>query len=170
MKDDAAATVRRVIGSLNHLEPTTARYLAGLAFILIRVADADSRILPDERQRIEAILTQYAHLPEEQAVLATEIARHRVDIADPGSAYQVSRELRAVSSSEQRRGMLRYLFAVAMADGNISASERTAIRQIASELGFCQDEVASVSSKVVNGADRRPSTVAPRGPATSLPS
>ncbi len=151
LQADAAATVRRVISNLNHLEPETARYLAGLAFILTRVADADERILPDETRRIEAILNQYTSLNEDQAVLMTEIARHQVDMADSADAYQVSRELRAATSQEQRRSMLCSLFTVALADGNLSAVERTAITQIASELGFHREEVELTQSQLAPG-------------------
>jgi uncharacterized tellurite resistance protein B-like protein len=143
----AAATVRRVIEQLEALEPATARHLAGLAFILTRVADADDNIQPEETVRIESILNTYASLSEEEAVLVTEIARHRRQLADCGCAYGVSRELRTHSSLEQRRTMLRYLFAVATADGRISSQERTAIVQIASELGFSRLEVESAQSQ-----------------------
>jgi uncharacterized tellurite resistance protein B-like protein len=147
----AAQTVRRVVQRLQELEPSTARYLAGLAFILTRVADADDSILPEETRRIEAILNEYANLPEAQAVLVTEIARHQQQVADCGCTYRVSRELRQAASFEQRRSLLRYLFAVALADGCITRRERTAIAQIASELGFEPDEVESAQVNLSPG-------------------
>jgi len=145
---DAAAVVRRVVAQLDRLEPTTARYLAGLAFILTRVADADHIIGTEETRRIEEILNEYANLPEAEAVLVAEIARQRQHYADCACSYEVSRELRASATAQQRRSMLRYIFAVAMADGTLSANERTAILQIASELGFDRDEVAAVQASL----------------------
>jgi uncharacterized tellurite resistance protein B-like protein len=144
----AATTVRRVIEQLEALEPATARHLAGLAFILTRVADADDSIQPEETRRIEAILNTYANLSEEEAVLVAEIARHRRQLADCGCSYEVSRELRSQASVEQRRTMLRYLFAVATADGRISSHERSAIVQIASELGFSHEELVAAQTQV----------------------
>jgi len=147
----AAAVVRRVVEQLDRLEPSTARYLAGLAFILTRVADADHNISCEETRRIEKILNEYANLPEAEAVLVAEIARQRQQYADCARSYEVSRELRASATAQQRRGLLRYIFAVAVADGTLSAEERTAILQIASELGFDRDEVALAQSSLDNG-------------------
>ncbi len=140
----AADTVRMVVRQLEKLEPQTARYLAGLAFILTRVADADQQICGEETQRIEGILREYACLPEEQAVLMAEIAKHRTRSADCASSYGVSRELRRLADNRQRSGLLGCLFAVALADGRVTASERAAIRQIAAELGFSGSEVDAV--------------------------
>ncbi len=147
----AANTVRRVVRQLEKLEPQTARYLAGLAFILTRVADSDQQICDQETQRIEGILREYACLPEEQAVLMAEIAKHRTRSADCASAYGVSRELRRLADNQQRSGLLGCLFAVALADGRVTADEKAAIRLIAAELGFSGSEVdAVIANKTVS--------------------
>lgn len=148
---DAATVVRRVVAQLERLEPSTARHLAGLAFILTRVADADHDISAEETQRIEEILNEYASLPEEQAVLVAEIARQRQRYADTACSYEVSRQVRAAATTEQRQSLLRYIFAVAIADGSLTSDERVAILQIASELGFDRAEVEAAQSRITGG-------------------
>jgi len=138
---EAARVVRSVVDRLEMLDPTTGRYLSGLAFVLIRVADADNDIRPEETARIEQLLRETVGLPEDQLVLVVEIAKHRTRLADCACAYSVSRDLRHQLDSEQRDGLLRWFVAVAEADGRVSRREWREIRQIAAELGFAHDEV-----------------------------
>jgi uncharacterized tellurite resistance protein B-like protein len=75
------------------------------------------------------------------AVLVVEIARHRAQLADCGSAYGESRRLRDCLDSDRRRRILDSLEAVAEADGHTCSIERAEIRQIAHELGFTSLEL-----------------------------
>jgi len=144
-----ATTLRQVVHQLSQLEPATARYLAGLAFVLMRVADADNEIDPAETRRIESILNQHVAVPEEQAVLVAEVARHRQQWTDCADAYQVSKQLRGTAPRHQRQALLHSLFAVALADGTISAREKQVIHQIAVELGFCSSDVTATHEQVL---------------------
>jgi uncharacterized tellurite resistance protein B-like protein len=133
-------TVRRIVAELDELDPARARYLAAFAYVLSRVAIADSTITEVETDRILEIVRRTGHLSEEQAVLVVEIAKRYVRLFGGTENFLVTREFRDVASEEQRRDMLDCLFAVSAADDDVTGSEEQQIWQIASELGFPHDE------------------------------
>jgi uncharacterized tellurite resistance protein B-like protein len=138
---DSSAVVRHAVRSLNRLDPETAEFLAALSFVLIRVARADGRVCCDERDRMEKILVEHAKIPPEHAVLVTEIACHRAQLADCGSAYGISRNLRSRLDTSRRESIVSLLAAVARADGRFTRLEHREIAQIAGELGFHSHEL-----------------------------
>lgn len=137
-------TVRHILRELDRLDPSTARYLAALAFILSRVADADHDICEAEVRRIEAILGEEGRLPDEQTMLVAEIAKHRLELADCWVQYRESRDLRPLLDEERRARLLRRLYAVAEADGKLAPEEIGEIRQIAAELGFAGSDLPTL--------------------------
>ena len=134
--NESPAALRGAIDRLHALEPGTAHYLKGLAFILMRVADADDGVCEPETRCMEQILADHVDLTENQAMLVVEIARHRLHMADAGCAYEVSRSLRHSVAAHTRVKLIDFLEAVAAADGETSPFERASIRQIGWELGF----------------------------------
>ncbi len=137
---EPVVVVRETVDTLNSLDRETANHLNALAFVLIRVARADGRICGDERLSMEAILIENARISPEHAVLVTEIACHRAQLTDCGSAYAISRELRNRLDPEQRASILGLLTAVADADGCFCTFERSEIVQIAGELWISPGE------------------------------
>jgi len=133
---EPSSVVRNAVQSLNRLDRETADFLSALSFVLMRVAWADGTVCCDERLRMEEILVEHAGLAPEHAVLVTEIASHRTQIADCGSAYWISRRLRADLDADRRRAIVRLLAAVADADGCSRTVERREIEQIAREIGI----------------------------------
>lgn len=133
-------TVRRIVGELEALDRDTARYLAAFAYILSRVANADLDISRDETRRMEQIVHDLGHLPEEQAVLVVEIAKSQNRLFGGTENYLVTREFKHLATPEQRQELLDCLFAVSAADESISIAEEEEIRRIASELGFAHKE------------------------------
>jgi len=136
-----AMVVRQAIEALNSLEAETADHLSALSFVLIRVARADGRVCNDERHEMEEILIEHARVPAEHAVLVTEIACHRAQLADCGCAYAISRGLRSRLDAAQRESIAALLTAVAEADGCFCSLERHEVAQIAGELGIDPAEV-----------------------------
>ena len=61
---------------LKSLEPARARSLAGFAYVLNRVAHADSNISLAEKAAIRKIVRKLRHLSEKQAPLVLEIAQN----------------------------------------------------------------------------------------------
>ena len=136
-------TVKRIVNELEALEPARARFLAAFAYVLSRVAHADSHISEDETEKMHEIVKKLGHLPEAQAVLVVEIAKAQTRLFGGTENYLVTREFREIATGEQRLELLDCLFAVAAAEGGISTAEESQSGQIAKELGFTQPEYAS---------------------------
>jgi uncharacterized tellurite resistance protein B-like protein len=133
-------TVRRIMSELDRLEPSVARYLAAFAYVLGRVANADSEITRAETDRMVAFVETAGRLPAEQALLVVEIAKRQNRLFGGTENFLVTRELREVVTEDQRRQMLDCLFAVAAADDVVSGVEEDEVRRISIELGFEHQE------------------------------
>ncbi len=59
----------------------------------------------------------------------------------------MARELRRLASRDERRELLRCMFAVSAADESISGAEEKQLRQIAEELGFSHREYVEVRAE-----------------------
>ena len=136
-------TVRRIVRKLEALEPPRARFLAAFAYILSRVACADSHVSHNETATMREIVQKLGHLPKRQTALVVEIADSQARLFGGTEDYLVTREFRQVATDKQRLELLDCLFAVAAADGAISTIEESRTGQIAKELGFTQPEYAS---------------------------
>lgn len=141
------ATVRRIVGQLEALPPDRAAFIAGFAYILARVANADLDISDAEAAEIEQLVMAQGGLSEAEAVLVVGIARTQARLEGATEDYLVTRRFREISTPEQRQQVLACLFAVAIAgDETISAEENAEIRQISDELGFTMAELNAVRS------------------------
>ena len=136
-------TVRRIVDELEALEPARARFLAAFAYVLSRVAHADSHISDQETESMREVVQKLGHLPEAQAMLVVEIAKSQARLFGGTENYLVTREFREIATAEQRLELLDCIFAVAASDGSISTIEESQAGQIAKELGFTQPEYAS---------------------------
>ena len=132
----SAPSVRRAVRDLRALDADTAEYLNALAFVLMRVAEADLTVCDDETRCMEEILVEHAGISADQAVLVVEIARHRCRIADCGTSYGVSKGLRPTIDPRRESLLASFLSAVAGADGEMLPEEKKAISQISAELGL----------------------------------
>jgi uncharacterized tellurite resistance protein B-like protein len=143
---DAAetATVRRIVAQLEALEPEERRYLAGFAYVLSRAAHADLQIDESETGLMEELLVRIGGLPEAQAVLAVEIAKHQTQLYGGTEDYLVTREFAASATEEQRLALMESCFAVVASDHRISAEEYAEMTQIATELGLNQAQLNTI--------------------------
>jgi uncharacterized tellurite resistance protein B-like protein len=137
-------TVRRIVGELDKLDPDRARYLAAFAYVLSRVAGADSEFSDAETATMTELVSRAGRLPEPQAIVVVEIARHQNRLFGGTENFLVTREFREVASDAQRREVLHCLFAVAAADDAVTLEEEAQIWQIASELGIAHEEYIEV--------------------------
>jgi uncharacterized tellurite resistance protein B-like protein len=119
---------------LEHLEPDRARYVAGFAYLLGRVAGADSHVSADETALMKRLVMKEAGLSdgEAEAVVRLALDDHRRF----GGTHNliVARELAAVTTPGQRLGILRCLFAISAADASVQVVEDNEIRGITREL------------------------------------
>jgi uncharacterized tellurite resistance protein B-like protein len=139
-RDGDTETVRRIVGELNRLDRSQARFFAAFAYVLSRVAAADLDISSSETDKMIEIVQRLGHLPEEQAVLVVAIATNQNLLFGSTEDYLVTREFRDIATDEQRHELLDCLFAVSAADDTITGDEEEQIRQIASELGLSHKE------------------------------
>lgn len=144
--DGDTETVRKIVRELDAIPVERARYLAAFAYVLGRVAYADRAISDVETTVMERLVQQLGEIPEAQAVLVVQIAKHQARLAGGTENFLVTSEFKELSSREQREQLLHCLFAVAAADESISSAEEAQVRQTASELGFSDREYVSVRS------------------------
>jgi uncharacterized tellurite resistance protein B-like protein len=140
-------TVRRIVEELDHLAPERAKYLAAFAYILSRAAGADRDISEAEKTKMVDLVQSVGHLPEAQALIVVEIAKHQNLLFGSTEDFLVTRQFRAIASEEERRTLLECVFAVSAADHAITPDEDAQIWQIAGELGFDHAEFVRIRLK-----------------------
>lgn len=140
-------TVRKIVQALDQLQPDRAKFLAGFAYLLARVARADLRISLEETRTMEHIIMDSGGLPEEQAILVVQMAKTQNILFGSTENFLVSREFKAASSHEERMALLDCLYAIAAAENLISTVEDNEISQIADELRIEHGEFISIRSK-----------------------
>jgi uncharacterized tellurite resistance protein B-like protein len=140
-------TVRRIASELAQLEPEQRRFLAGFAYLLSRAAHADLDISDDEVRLMERVVTEIGKLPEAQAVLVVQIAKHQTELYSGTEDYLVTREFAARASEEQRRAVMEACFAVVAVDHQITAVEFAELTEISDELGLTRPELNEIRAK-----------------------
>jgi uncharacterized tellurite resistance protein B-like protein len=136
--------VRRIVASLDRMEPEQARYVAAFAYVLARVALADRVVSAEETRTMEAAVRGHGGLPEDQAVVVVQLAKSQNLLFGGTEDFLVTRELDRMATAEQKLAILRCLFAVSAAEGGIATVEDNEIRRIAVELKIPHDEYIRV--------------------------
>lgn len=139
-------TVRKIVGSLDKLDPERAKFIASFAYILSRVARADLQISAEEVQAMEQLVMSKGGLPEEQAVIVVQMAKTQNILFGATENYLVTREFNNIATREEKIALLHCLFAVSSADQSVSSAEDSEIRQIASELKIEHRDFIAVRS------------------------
>jgi uncharacterized tellurite resistance protein B-like protein len=132
--------------ALTHLEPDQARYIAGFAYVLSRVARADHEITDAESATMERLVAARGHLAPEQAALVVQIAKTQTKHHRGTEDFIVTRELASLATREQKLALLDCLFAVSSSDSSIRTVEDNEIRRIASELKLEHADFINVRS------------------------
>lgn len=140
-------SVREIAAKLERLPAETARYLAGFAYVLARVANADLQIAAAEADEIRRTVRILAALSADEADLVVEIAKSQARLLGGTENYVVTREFRRNSTPLQRAQLLECLFAVTAADGTISSAESREIANVAEELGFTRAEANALRTR-----------------------
>jgi uncharacterized tellurite resistance protein B-like protein len=148
-----AASIRRVASELASLSPERRSFLAGYAYILVRVARADSEADPAETRRIEAAVTAAGDVSEAQAALLVALAGRTSSLYGPSEDYAVTREFARRSSPQERQRLMRACISVLVTSGPISGSETAELYEVGRELGFSAEEVNAIRQQV-EPADR----------------
>jgi uncharacterized tellurite resistance protein B-like protein len=140
-------SVREIAAKLERLPAETARFLAGFAYVLARVANADLEVSTAEADEIRRTVRVLASLSADEADLVVEIAKAQARLLGGTENYVVTREFRRNSTPLQRAQLLECLYAVTAADGTISSAESREIANVAEELGFTRAEANALRTR-----------------------
>jgi uncharacterized tellurite resistance protein B-like protein len=126
--------VRRIVVQLEAMEPASARRLALFAFLLARVANVDLDIGPAETEAMERLAIEHGRLSPAQAALVVDIAKAEHRLLGSTHNFLAAQEYRDLSTGEERRDLVRCMFAVAAADRSVSTPEEEEIRVVSRTL------------------------------------
>jgi uncharacterized tellurite resistance protein B-like protein len=143
------ATVRRIVARLEALDPEDGRFLAGFAYVMSRAAHADHDITDEETSLMEGFVIEFGRLDPGKAGLVVEMAKIQASMHGQTEDYLVTREFGRHATLEQKLSLLRCCFAVAAANGTITADEASVINQIARELDVPRDRLNAVREEFV---------------------
>lgn len=139
-------TVRKIVSTLDRLEPDRARYIAAFAYILSRVARADLTISEPEVRAMETIVIHEGGLAPEQAILVVQMAKTQAILFGGTENYLVTREFNRLATREEKLALLRCLFAVSASDESVSVQEDNEIRRISKELHLAHEDFIAARS------------------------
>lgn len=128
------APLRETLEALDHLEPDRARYLAGFAYLLGRVAHADQHVSPEETRAMETLVREHGQISQDQAIVVVQLAKTASLLFGGTANFLVAREFSALATYDQKLALMRCLFAVSATDEAISTVEESEIHAIAKEL------------------------------------
>jgi uncharacterized tellurite resistance protein B-like protein len=126
--------LRGVLDALDRLEPARARYLAGFAYLLGRIAHADQHVSPEETRAMEDLVASEGGIPREQAMLVVSLAKTSNLLFGGTENFLVAREFGGAATYEQKLALVRCLFAVSAVENNVSVAEEVEIQRVAREL------------------------------------
>mgnify|MGYP001817121062 CR=1 FL=1 len=142
------ASIRGAIDELGSLPVEQRRFLAGYAYVLVRVARADAGINDAETERMEQAVIAAGDLPEAQGALLVAIAGRMNSQFGATEDYTVTREFARLSTPQERQRLLRACVAVGAADGALTSGEEAELSEIGRELGFSVDEIDAIRKQV----------------------
>jgi uncharacterized tellurite resistance protein B-like protein len=128
------APLRETLEALDHLEPERARYLAGFAYLLGRVAHADQHVSPEETRAMETLVQEHGRLSQDQAMVVVQLAKTATLLFGGTANFLVAREFSNLATYDQKLSLMRCLFAVSTTDEAISTVEESEIHAVAKEL------------------------------------
>lgn len=122
------------------------RYVCALGALMGHVAGADQNFDPDERAAIAEILDSISALQPRDVDIIVDIVHSEV-LSDIGY-FEFAREINELSGRDERIRIVRMLFEVAAADGEISHVEHEEIRKIAKALHVEHDKFIAAKLEV----------------------
>jgi uncharacterized tellurite resistance protein B-like protein len=136
--------LRELIETLDRLEPARARHLARFAYLLGRVAHADSHVSEEETRAMEAMVVREGALTPEQATVVVGLAKTSNLLFGGTAGYQVALEFSEAATYDEKLSLGRCLFAVAAIDQRISMAEEAEIHRILNQLRILPDDLTKL--------------------------
>jgi uncharacterized tellurite resistance protein B-like protein len=135
--------LRQMLDALERLPPERARFLAGFAYLLGRVARADQRVSDEETRAMEHLVATHGQIPSEQAMLVVGLAKTSTLLFGGTADFLVAREFSGLASYDEKLALLKCLFAVSSADEAISIEEESEIHRIANALKIDRPDIVA---------------------------
>lgn len=121
--------------------------------LLARVARVDAEVTPAEHDQIVAILEEWWHLDHARATLVAEVAL--AESAASLDFFRLSKEFAESTTVEQRERFLDALFAVAIADGELSSAESAEISRITAAINLPHDRFVAARMRLPRQPGKR---------------
>ena len=147
-QDPDLASIRRAITGMESISRERRRFLAGYAYILMRVARADGHTNDAETVSMEQAVSAAGELPEAQGALLVALAGRMNALYGTTEDYAVTREFARNTSPQERQRLMRACISVGAADGAISGAESTELYEIGRELGFSVEDIDVIREQV----------------------
>lgn len=133
-----SGAIRKIEEALAGLPQEEARFLACVALLAARVADADTTVSDGEKQRIREVLKERLKLPHDSADRAASLAVEAT-LSRSVEQHLVLRRMNEIATREQKHMLVRALFHVAC-EADVSELENEEIRSIATALLLARSE------------------------------
>ena len=143
-RDQEPQSLALLTGRLESLPQEDARLAAAFALMLARVAGADLRTGPEERESMIERLTTFGEIDADQASLLIETAVEAHEVHGGSDNHLVARAFRDMTEHDERLRLLRCLYAVAAADETITTDEDNEIFEIATTIGVGRPDVIAL--------------------------
>ena len=138
------APLRRLVDTLEHLEPARARQLARFAYLLGRIAHADQHVSDDETRAMEAIVVQEGALTADQAIVVVGLAKSTNLLFGGVADFQVAQDFAGGAAYDEKLALMRCLFRLASADATISVAEESEIHRIANHFKILPQDLMAL--------------------------
>jgi uncharacterized tellurite resistance protein B-like protein len=112
-------SLREIEKALTDMDPAQARYIAGFAYILGRVAKADHQVTEEESAIMQKLVAERGNLTADQASLVVRIATAETLRHGGTEDFIVTREFEKGATREQKLALIDCLFAVSSSDESI---------------------------------------------------
>lgn len=113
------------------------------AALMVEAARRDNDFADDERAAITRIVGENFQLTDEDAKTLVDLAEQRQKVAFGESIF--TRTVRDAFTPDERKDVLRMMWQVALADGQLHRLESVMIERLAKEIGL--DKAASESAR-----------------------
>ncbi|MEM7244824.1 MAG: GNAT family N-acetyltransferase [Acidobacteriota bacterium] len=137
----SGASVRDTLERLEALPTDRARFVASFAFVLSRVAHADSGFSSAETDAMERLVAERMGLSPDEAAVVVHVAKTQSRLLGEREITLVTREFSRLATRAEVLGLLQCLFAVSRADDDVSDLESREVEAIAAELGIEEQAV-----------------------------
>ena len=146
--DQDVAFIREAVAGMGSISAERRRFLAGYAYVLVRVARADGVMNDAEVAVIEESVIEAGHLERAQGVLVAALASSVNSLFGATEDYAFTREFARQSSPQQLQRLLRACVAVGAADGALTAAESAELYEIGRELGVNAEELDAIREQI----------------------